>query len=139
MQYHACLITADGSYHCPVGSKWPFLAPSGALIAIWFWSLLQFKGYIYLNLNFYFKFASTFNPTGSYSSTESQNVNNHKSGKTTEDNNTTFTFFIFTFTFFIEDGHQAGCRCCLPQLFSCLSPTPPRAPPSQVDVIPSLF
>ena len=26
-------------------------------------------------------FASTFNPTGSYSSTESQNVNNHKSGK----------------------------------------------------------
>ena len=30
---------------------------------------------------FYFKFASTFNPTGSYSSTESQNVNNHKSGK----------------------------------------------------------
>ena len=58
--------------------------------------------------------------------------------KTTEDNNT-FTFFIFTFTFFIEDGHQAGCRCCLPQLFSCLSPTPPRAPPSQVDVIPPLF
>ena len=30
---------------------------------------------------FYFIFASTFNPTGSYSSTESQNVNNHKSGK----------------------------------------------------------
>ena len=24
MQYHACLITADGAYHCPVGSIWPF-------------------------------------------------------------------------------------------------------------------
>merc|ERR1711873_163789 len=30
----ASLITADGAYHCPVGSIWPFLAPSGALIAI---------------------------------------------------------------------------------------------------------
>ena len=50
-------------------------------LLIWIWSLLQFKGYIYLNLSFYFIFASTFNPTGSYSSTESQNVNNHKSGK----------------------------------------------------------
>ena len=25
MQYHACLITADRAYHCPVGSIWPFL------------------------------------------------------------------------------------------------------------------
>ena len=25
MQYHACLITADGAYHCPVGSIWLFL------------------------------------------------------------------------------------------------------------------
>ena len=25
MQYHASLLTADGAYHCPVGSKWPFL------------------------------------------------------------------------------------------------------------------
>ena len=40
------------------------------VILIWIWSLLQFKGYIYLNLSFYFIFASTFNPTGSYSSTE---------------------------------------------------------------------
>ena len=31
---NASLITADGAYHCPVGSIWPFLAPSGALIAI---------------------------------------------------------------------------------------------------------
>ena len=30
----ASLITADGAYHCPVGNVWPFLAPSGALIAI---------------------------------------------------------------------------------------------------------
>ena len=30
----ASLITADGAYHCPVGSIWLFLAPSGALIAI---------------------------------------------------------------------------------------------------------
>ena len=34
MHYHACWNTADGAYHCPVGSIWPFLAPSGALIAI---------------------------------------------------------------------------------------------------------
>merc|ERR1711978_92810 len=27
-------MTADGAYHCPVGSIWLFLAPSGALIAI---------------------------------------------------------------------------------------------------------
>ena len=32
MQYHASLITADGAYHCPVGSIRPFLAPSGGLI-----------------------------------------------------------------------------------------------------------
>ena len=25
MQYLGCLITADGAYHCPVGSIWPFL------------------------------------------------------------------------------------------------------------------
>ena len=25
MQYHASLIAADGTYHCPVGSIWPFL------------------------------------------------------------------------------------------------------------------
>ena len=25
VQYHASLITADGAYHCPVGSIWPFL------------------------------------------------------------------------------------------------------------------
>ena len=31
---NASLKTADGAYHCPVGSIWPFLAPSGALIAI---------------------------------------------------------------------------------------------------------
>ena len=28
MQYHACLITVDGAYHCPVGSIWLFF-PSG--------------------------------------------------------------------------------------------------------------
>ena len=27
MQYHACLITGDGAYHCPVGSIRPFLTP----------------------------------------------------------------------------------------------------------------
>merc|ERR1711889_8121 len=31
---NASLETADGAYHCPVGSIWLFLAPSGALIAI---------------------------------------------------------------------------------------------------------
>merc|ERR1711873_195576 len=36
----ASLMTADGAYHCPVGSIWLFLAPSGALIAIptYYWS-----------------------------------------------------------------------------------------------------
>ena len=34
-----------------------------------FWSLLQFKGYIYLNLSFYFKFASTFMSPDTSSST----------------------------------------------------------------------
>ena len=45
MQYHASLITADGAYHCPVGSimaifTLDLLAPSGALIAIptYYWS-----------------------------------------------------------------------------------------------------
>ena len=33
-QHHAPLITADGAYHCPLGSKRPFLAPWGAWIAI---------------------------------------------------------------------------------------------------------
>ena len=44
MQYHASLITADGAYHCPVGSIWLFLAPSGALIAIptYYWSSTHF-------------------------------------------------------------------------------------------------
>ena len=28
---NASLITADGAYHCPVGSIWPFLSPSGDL------------------------------------------------------------------------------------------------------------
>ena len=28
MQYHASLISADGAYHCPVGSIWLFLSPS---------------------------------------------------------------------------------------------------------------
>ena len=28
MQYHASLITADGAYHCPVGSIRPFFYPS---------------------------------------------------------------------------------------------------------------
>ena len=28
MQYQASLITADGAYHCPVGSKWPFFNSS---------------------------------------------------------------------------------------------------------------
>merc|ERR1711973_382836 len=33
--HNQCIfLTADGAYHCPVGSIWPFLAPSGALIAI---------------------------------------------------------------------------------------------------------
>ena len=36
---------------------------------IWFWSLLQFKGYIYLNLSFHFKFASTFMSPDTSSST----------------------------------------------------------------------
>ena len=40
------------------------------LILIWIWSRLQFKGYIYLNLNFYFKVASTFMPTDTFSSTD---------------------------------------------------------------------
>merc|ERR1711952_244671 len=37
---NASLITADGAYHYPMGSIWPFLAPSGALIAIptYYWS-----------------------------------------------------------------------------------------------------
>merc|ERR1711873_108048 len=37
---NASLETADGAYHCPVGSIWLFLAPSGALIAIptYYWS-----------------------------------------------------------------------------------------------------
>merc|ERR1712047_25697 len=41
---NASLITADGAYHCPVGSIWPFLAPSGALIAIptYYWSAPHF-------------------------------------------------------------------------------------------------
>ena len=26
MQFHASMITADGAYHCPMGSIWPFLA-----------------------------------------------------------------------------------------------------------------
>ena len=34
-----------------------------------FWSLLQFKGYIYLNLSFYFNFASTFISPDTFSST----------------------------------------------------------------------
>merc|ERR1712092_35943 len=40
----ASSITADGAYHCPVGSIWPFLAPSGALIAIptYYWSSTHF-------------------------------------------------------------------------------------------------
>ena len=28
MHYHASLITADGAYHCPVGSIWPFFINS---------------------------------------------------------------------------------------------------------------
>jgi len=30
MQYHASLITADGAYHCPVGSIRPFFYYTGA-------------------------------------------------------------------------------------------------------------
>ena len=30
MQYHASLITADGVYHCPVGSTWPFFSQQQA-------------------------------------------------------------------------------------------------------------
>ena len=44
MQYHACFTTADGAYHCPDGSIWPFLALSGALIAIptYYWCTTTF-------------------------------------------------------------------------------------------------
>merc|ERR1712004_250437 len=44
LQYNASLITADGAYHCPVGSIRAFLAPSGALIAIptYYWSAPHF-------------------------------------------------------------------------------------------------
>ena len=39
-----------------------------------FWSLLQFKGYIYLNLSFYFNFASTFMSPDTFSSTFSSTM-----------------------------------------------------------------
>ena len=29
MQYHTSFITADGAYHCPVGSTWPFFPTAG--------------------------------------------------------------------------------------------------------------
>ena len=32
MQYHTSFITADGAYHCPVGSIWPFLYLAGDLM-----------------------------------------------------------------------------------------------------------
>ena len=34
MQYHASLITADGAYHCPVGSTWPFFHLVGKLWSV---------------------------------------------------------------------------------------------------------
>ena len=38
MQYHASLITADGAYHCPVGSTWPFLSIKHTLdISFYLW------------------------------------------------------------------------------------------------------
>ena len=40
MQYHASLITADGAYHCPLGSIWPFFKECIEIIQdnSWGWS-----------------------------------------------------------------------------------------------------
>ena len=59
MKYHASLITADGAYHCPVGSIKPFLfhhspwAGSEQICEVWFTALTLLIGQIFANFNVY--------------------------------------------------------------------------------------
>ena len=46
MQYHACLITADGAYHCPVGSIWLFFIYNiSPAFHLWIYRFLLFLNF----------------------------------------------------------------------------------------------
>ena len=55
MQYHASLITADGAYHCPLGSIWPFFEPTNPFLVRWlsiFEELFKFLFEIIVSANY---------------------------------------------------------------------------------------
>ena len=56
MQYHASIITANGRYHCPVGSIMPFLAKKKATSYVF--SKLKYLVWRYGRVNFWTNFKS---------------------------------------------------------------------------------
>ena len=79
MQYHASLITADGAYHCPVGSIWPFLDTVSVVVGK--------KCNCVPILNTYLLFTSLTQLSGRASSTCSQDSSEGQSRRQTDQSN----------------------------------------------------